>query len=166
MFCVITLAALEMSPIFINNFRIYRHRPKGVLPQRCSADFWRIFDAILTDFWRILDVPLVPIKQDPFWRHFWCISDAFLTHFWRILAIADAFSENTFWTMPNLWHIPLAAALQLSTNSRGTTNFSNTARASRTSEQDHQVSLGFEGLSNPHPFCSPKNLFGRTLKST
>ena len=64
-----------------------RYRPKGVLPQRCSADFWRI--AILTDFWRILDVPLFPVKQD-----------SFLTHFWRILAIADAFSENTFWTIP------------------------------------------------------------------
>ena len=49
---------------------------KGVLPQRCSAHFWCIFDANLTDFWRILDVPPFPIKQDPFWR----ISDAFLTH--------------------------------------------------------------------------------------
>ena len=28
------------------------------------------------------------------------IFDAILTHFWRILAIADAFSENTFWTIP------------------------------------------------------------------
>ena len=61
-----------------------RYRPKGVLPQRCSAHFGRIFDAILTDFWRILDVPLFPIKQDPFWRIF----DAFLTHFWRT---SDAF---------------------------------------------------------------------------
>ena len=71
---------------------LFWYRRKGVLPQRCSAHFWRILDAILTHFWRILDVPLFPIKQDPFWR----ISDAFLTHFWRILAVANAFSETPF----------------------------------------------------------------------
>ena len=41
-----------------------RYRPKGVLPQRCSAYFWRISDA----FWNI---PLFPIKQDVFLTHFW-----------------------------------------------------------------------------------------------
>ena len=46
-----------------------RYRPKGVLQQRCSAHFWRNFDA----FW---NVPLFQIKQNPFWR----ISDAFLMH--------------------------------------------------------------------------------------
>ena len=54
--------------------------------------FWRNFDAFLTYFRR----SSFPKKQDPFWRIF----DAFLSHFWRILAIADAFSENTFWTIP------------------------------------------------------------------
>ena len=39
-------------------------------PQRCSAHFRRILDAV----W---NVPLFPIRQDPFWRIF----DAFLTHF-------------------------------------------------------------------------------------
>ena len=66
--------------------------PKGFL-----THFWRNFDAFLTHFGR----SSFPNKTRPILTHFWCIFDAFLTHFWRILAIADAFSENTFWTIPH-----------------------------------------------------------------
>ena len=81
-------AASRSSPGCPGEGQEFRYRPKGVLPQkgvpRILTHFWRISDA----FW---NVPLFPIKQDPFWR----ISDAFLTH-------ADAFSENTFWTIPRI----------------------------------------------------------------
>ena len=79
-------------PENLKNYNI-RYCPKGVLPQRCSAHFWRNFDAFLTHFGTFL---FSPIKPDPFWRIF----DSILTHFWRTLAIADTFSENAFWTIP------------------------------------------------------------------
>ena len=57
-----------------------RYRPKGVLPQRCSAHFlthfWRKFDGFLTLFGR----SYFPNKTRPILTHFWRISDAFLTH--------------------------------------------------------------------------------------
>ena len=63
-----------------------RYRPKGVLPQRCSAHFWRILECSSFSQW----------NKTRF--------GAFLTHFWRILVIADTFSENTFRTIPTkIW---------------------------------------------------------------
>ena len=73
---------------------VFRYRPKGVLPQS-------IFGAFLTHFWRIWERSLCPNKTRPILTHLWRIFDVFLTHFWRILAIADAFSKNTFWTIPS-----------------------------------------------------------------
>ena len=63
---------------------------------RAFLTFWRNFDGFLTHFGR----SSFPNKTRPILTHFWRIFDAFLKHFWRILAIADAFSENTFWTIP------------------------------------------------------------------
>ena len=54
-------------------------------------------EAFLTQFWRISDAFWTFLFSQQNKTH----SDAFLTHFWRILAIADAFSENNFWTIPN-----------------------------------------------------------------
>ena len=77
----------------------------SVSSKRCSPP--KVFRAFLTHFWRNFDGFLThfgrssfPNKTRPILTHFWRIFDAFLTHFWRILAIADAFSENTFWTIP------------------------------------------------------------------
>ena len=81
----------------------------------------RIFDAFLTHFWTFL----FPNKTRPILTHFWRISDAFLMHFWRIYAVADAFSKNTFWTIPRnallscrgsrcsqrFWHSPIFRSL-------------------------------------------------------
>ena len=79
-----------------------RYRPKGVLPQRCFraflTHFWRNFDAFLTHFIR----SSFPNRRMTHFDAFWRISDAFLTHFWRFLLLATAFSENTFWTIPNI----------------------------------------------------------------
>ena len=67
----------------------------SVSSKRCSppkvfraflTHFWRNFG---THFWRILERSSFPTKTRPI-----------LTHFWRISDIADAFSENTFWTIP------------------------------------------------------------------
>ena len=55
------------------------------------TQFWRNFDGFLTHFGR----SSFPNKTRPILTHFWRISDAFLT-------IADAFSENTFWTIPTI----------------------------------------------------------------
>ena len=97
----------------------------SVSSKSCSPP--KVFGIFLTHFWRISDafwnVPLFPIEQDPFWRIF----DAFLTHFWRILVIADAFSENTFWTMPihppcrtpGCSYTPIAALSAVSSVSQG-----------------------------------------------
>ena len=83
---------------------LFHPDPKSVLSKRCSAP--KVFRAFLTHFWRNFVAFLThfgrssfPNKTRPILTHFWRIFDALLTHFWRILAIADAFSENTFWTI-------------------------------------------------------------------
>ena len=51
---------------------VFRYRPKGVLPQRCSAHFWRIPDAFSTHFWRISDAFWLlptPFPKTPFGRY-------------------------------------------------------------------------------------------------
>ena len=99
---------IVFSEVISNNLRKKKKTFWGlqnsVSSKRCSAHFcafwnvplfpiiWRISDTFVTHFWRICDAA--------FLTHLWRISDAFWTHFWRILAVAAAFSENTFWTIP------------------------------------------------------------------
>ena len=49
--CVVNyVGASFLHAVACKNASKFRYRPKAVLPQRCSAHFRRIFDAILTDF--------------------------------------------------------------------------------------------------------------------
>ena len=95
-----------LTPVLSDHHTITSYHYLSVSSKRCSPPkvfrtFWRIFDSFLTHSGTFL---FSPQKKDTFWLHFWRF---FLTHFWRIvnpidLVIDDTFSENTFWTIPNL----------------------------------------------------------------
>ena len=91
-----TQPKLRTNPPKIANKQNYEQT--GVSDKRCSPP--KVFHAFLTHFWGNFDAFLTHFGTclfsqwtRPILTHFWRISDA------CILAIADAFSETTFWTI-------------------------------------------------------------------